>query len=753
MAVEFLVDPYNIDSDSFDLVIQHDLASVREARLRINENLASGSIRNLRIRIVHESLLRRFSDYLGINGVKVTFTPSPRARITEAIKSTLPDWVSEDVIIQSDCLRSLRDIENLSIEDVYRSILGFTSDAVTLSEFMTLYYGKFELYSESLSERTCFNFVYESLKNEVQPDDFRALVNNVLEQTEGKRYIEKLAYASQIEKLRQYTESEGLTVALPPMPVTSEVIRRVYFCLDSKASPSLENALTKLFDQAIILAQKANDNSILERFPLIPVEAFFGGFVERILCNYTSSMEGFVTNSLPLIPQIYHDELNKLLLNHSVDSLSLDADIGSTLTWADNYFKVLRASWVEGASIPQGLETCFSDWYLKNGVRVSRSKNNWTGVSASIQQSFKDREVVVVYMVDALSGIHLNEVSTSLAEKLPQCHLSSCLCFAPTPTLTEVGKTAVLTGKKPYSLSKDNEKAVLDVYEAQGLTEHAFTVHKSWEHRKAARLNENTQLYLYLENRIDDCLHERKQYEDYNAYGRVVDFVVSNIAKHAQEAFVDAKRWSKKIKFIVTADHGLTKSSGQFKYEAQNVKERVVLNVDDVNVPETLYKFDTGYRNLGTCLIPKNRDSFQEVAFSHGGLTPEEVLIPWIELTSNDPHEQPFILTSDEVSCHSIGEKRWNITLSAIKNASEEHVTFKMEAPFSIIGNGNWDSANEQLHLSLHSSVNHEGLVEVAFTVGFKGKHVTTVTLEIDFPKSFVKQDKASSAFDDMLGF
>ncbi|WP_318523252.1 hypothetical protein [Photobacterium leiognathi] len=753
MTIEFIVDPYSICRDSFELVIKHDLASVREARLRINENLTSGCIRNLRIRIVHESLLRLFSDYLGIDGVKVTFTPSPRTQITDVIKCTLPDWVTEDIIIRSDCLRSLQGMENPSINSVYCSILGFSNDVITLSEFMTLYHGNFELYSQSLSDRTCFNFVYDSLKNEILPDDFRTLIDDVLEQPEGKIYIEKLAYASQIEKLRQYIESEGFTVALPPMPVTSEVIRRTCFFLDFKASPSLENALVKVFDQAILSVEKNNDIRVLDSFPLIPVEAFFDTFIDRMLCKYTSSMKDFVTKSLPFIPLIYHEELNKLLLNHSVDSLSLDADIGSTLNWADSYFKVLQASWVEGSSIPQGLETCFSDWYLKNRVRVSRSKNDWTGISSSIQQSLKAREVVVVYMIDALSGLHLNEVSALLAEKLPKCHLNSRFCFAPTPTLTEVGKTAVLTGKKPYSLSKDNEKAMLDVYGPQGLTEDTFIVHKSWEHRKAVRLDESTQLYLYLENRIDDCLHELKQYEDYSAYGRVVDFIVSNIAKHAQETFSAAERWSKKIKFILTADHGLTQSSGMIRYEAQNVKERVVLDVDDVNVSEALYKVDTGYRNLGTCLIPKNRDSFKEVAFSHGGLTPEEVLIPWIELTSEDPKEKPFVLITDKVRCHSIGEKRWNITLNSLKNVSEECLTFKVASPFQVIGKGNWDSVNKELLLSLYSDVNHEGLVEVEFTVAFKEKLVTTFTLDIEFPKSLVKKDKASSAFDDMLGF
>ncbi|MGL4473558.1 MAG: hypothetical protein ACRCT7_03735 [Shewanella sp.] len=753
MAVEFLVDPYNDERYQFDFFVQHDLASVREARQQINENLASGSSQILRIRIAHESVLSRLSDYLGIEGVKITFTPSPRAQVTEAIKVILPDWVTDEVIIHSDCLRTLRETQELDINDVYRSVLWFTDYTVGLSEFMTLYYENFALYSEALKEPTCFNFIYESLKGEIQQDDLIALIDDVRKHAESKIYIDKLAYASQLEKLRQYAKNEGFNIALPPLPIAPEIIRKAYFFIGSKASPKLENALTKLFEQAIISASELKDSSVLERFPIMPVESFFNNFVEILLSKYTSSMEEFVTSNLPLIPQCYHSDINKLLLNHSVDSLPMDTDIDGTLAWANSYFKVLRDSWVGKASIPQGLETCFSDWYLKNKIRVSRSQNDWTGVSASIQQSLKDREVVVVYMVDALSGLHINEVSTLLAEKLPKCHLNSRFCFAPTPTLTEVGKTAVLTGKKPYTLSKDNEKAMLEVYKSLGITEQTLTVHKSWEHRIAARLNENTQIYLYLENRIDECLHDRKQYEDYNAYGRVVDFVISGLAKHAQEALAAAERWSKKIKFIVTADHGVTKSSGLFEFEGQNVKERVVLNANDVYISDKLYRFDTGYPSLGTCLIPKSRHSFLEVAFAHGGLTPEEVLIPWVELTSDDPKKKPFLLTSDDVSCHSIGDKRWNITLNAIKNVSEENITFKVDPPFSVLGNGNWDCANKQLHLSLHSSVNHEGLVEVVFAVAFKGKHLTTVTRVIDFPNSFVKQSATSSAFDDMLGF
>ncbi|MFS1503262.1 hypothetical protein BCU13_007625 [Vibrio lentus] len=753
MAVEFFVDPYNIERESYDLELKLDLASLREIRVRMNENLASGSIRNLRIRLIHEGLLKRFSDYLGINGVKVTFTPTPRGRVTEKLKAPLPKWITDDVIIETGTLELLDNDQEITLEEIYRAILGFDGDLLSLSTFMTGYHDNFELFSDSLNERTCFNFVYETLKHQIQQEDFRELIDNIHGQAEGRRYIEKLAYASQIEALRQYADNEGLSVALPPMPVSVELLRDTFFYINSLAFPNINGALSKLFEQAMAAAKKTNDSCILERFPIMPVEGFFEGFVGLILSNYSANMEGFVQASLSMIPEDYHADLNKLLLNHSVDNLPIDADIDTTLAWAESYFKVLQEGWVEGASIPDGLETHFSDWYLQNRVRVARSKHDWTRVSASIQQSLKDREVVVVYMVDALSGIHLHDITTMFAEKLPKCHVSSRLCFAPTPTLTEVGKTAVLTGKKPYSLSQNNEKALLAVYSEQGLSEQGLTVHKSWEHRKAVRLNESTELYLYLENRIDECLHDRKQYEEYSAYGRVVDFVVGNIAKHAQEASAAAERWSKKIKFIVTADHGVTKSPNQIKFDADKVKERIVLNADNSDAPEGLYKFDTGYRNLGTCIVPKNRDSFLEVAFSHGGLTPEEVLIPWIEITSNDPKEVPFAQTDMNVSCHTIGEKKWNITLNANLHTDEDLISFRVSPPFSIIGNGNWDSVSGQLLLSMGSTVNHAGLVAVDLNVDFKGKHLITVPLEIDFPKSLVKQDKASSAFDDMLGF
>ena len=754
MAIEFVLDPYNIDEVHFDLVVLQDRFSIQDARVRIIENLTSDAINQLRLRFTHESILNLFSDYFGIKGVVVTFTPYPRALVIDVIKENLPDWISDDILINTKILDIIKNNENVSLQGIYKDILGFKYESCTFSNFVTLYYNKFNIFKVALNSSDGVLFVFNFIRNEISLDYFKYFIDELNRQEDGKCYLKNLAFASQIEKIRQYSDLYGYSVALPPMPISSRFASEVCFVLDNQVSPSLSLALFKLFNQVLDVTITENNSEALDDFPLLPVDEFYEKVVDLLANNFISLMTVFIENNLSKFPERYHNRLNNLLICHSIDHLPLDSNIESTLSWVENYFNLLKANWEDNMQIQQGLETEFSDWYLQNEVRVSRSLNNWTSISTSIQQSLKDGEVVVVYMVDALSAVHLDEVAQLITDKLPKCHVNSRYCFAPTPTLTEVGKLAVLTGRKPFSSCKDHEQAVISAYKDFGLNDQTITVHKSWQHRSPARLNENTQLYLYLENRIDEGLHDRKQYEDFSVYKQFVNFTVVNIAKHALDAYLAAKRWSKKIKFIITADHGVTKSSNLIESLLDNKKERLIYDFQGMDVPDSLYKVVTEYPTLGTCLIPKNRDSFHEVAFSHGGLTPEEVVIPWIEVLSNDPKLIPFILKYNNISCHNIGDMRWSISLEAVKNVADNELSFSVESPFSIIGNGsgNWSEDNHELLLSLTSHIEHQGLLEIVLNVKYKKMHFETLYLEVNFPTALIKRDKATSDFDDMLG-
>lgn len=97
---------------------------------------------------------------------------------------------------------------------------------------------------------------------------------------------------------------------------------------------------------------------------------------------------------------------------------------------------------------------------------------------------------MVVTVIDALSALNQDIL---LDEVVTIDHLTVIpdTLFAPLPTLTEIGKLAVLTGKPTYSLSNNSETALQQTYQTP------LRIIKSWEDANE-RITEQTNLVVFL---------------------------------------------------------------------------------------------------------------------------------------------------------------------------------------------------------------------------------------------------------------
>jgi len=99
MSVQFIIDTFHIDSDGA-VVAEAEPHAIEQLRNRINQHLKSDNESVLRIRFNSKALFNRFSYFEGLHGVLATQSLIPRSVYRDAVQMILPEWLSNELIIQ-----------------------------------------------------------------------------------------------------------------------------------------------------------------------------------------------------------------------------------------------------------------------------------------------------------------------------------------------------------------------------------------------------------------------------------------------------------------------------------------------------------------------------------------------------------------------------------------------------------------------------------------------------------------------------
>lgn len=740
-----------------------DVRDIHEMRKRIAQQLRSPNAVPL-VLVMPSNIFTRFADLEGQPGLKVEQI-SPRMHLRQRLNKPLPQWITDLLAVELINLAGDREIPG---DDF-------------IAQFLVI--------------------VAPSLLQASEP---KALLEGLSNQSGlGKRL---LALPPIRQRLYDLCTAIGITKA--------EELLRIYFnAYDKGFSQSNELGLMALRHRIETLMMRDRlhletalpprvcSQTLAESLPLLPVlEAESGPYSEYlcdlikrvghrisrsdipaealadyVLQDWPSLIETLqhlfeqntriATNSLIVALRCFGSELATDLairlreyLDHAhCDPLPLNASVSDVIRWSNRYFQYARGIFERNEQPDDGVCQDFARWVIKEQSRIIQSDYDWRTISRSVEELLAADTVVIFCMIDALSALHTDLIELELLERLPKNRdISIKPVFAPLPTITQVGKSAVLTGAFPNRTAVDYEQALRAKFQPY-LGSSGLQVVKLWRTSREV-LKPSTRLFVFLDNRIDDDLHQCTHFSHHRNRVRTA---IHQLADAITGWQLDAARNQKECVVIITADHGATKVAklGDVLPGTQPHEKRLLRLPSKPDATPEGFAYVPGKNE--EYLIPYARVAFESAeTMLHGGLTPEEVLIPFVLIGRGKPGLTEHLhLIAVEKRCVTAAVG-WYVKLSLANTTNKSFhklriVTrppFTGESPlFEVITP---HGEIPEINVNINSEITQKGLTQVDFELRYQdaernGYVRVPYQFDLDLAGRLLERTDAAKNFED----
>ena len=339
--------------------------------------------------------------------------------------------------------------------------------------------------------------------------------------------------------------------------------------------------------------------------------------------------------------------------------------------------------------------------------------------------------------------------------------------FSPLPTITKVSKQAIITGSLPNKCGSD---LFLSIKTAYNLTSEEISLVANWNDANRLSITEKSRLIVYRDNRLDDKLHSIVSYEE---------LFVESIDLFEKISFL-VKRYIDDLQelngilpvVLVTSDHGFTYGPKPtendqlvpgkhrcYSVETENYKHKG--NSSITFLDKELFHLKSNYYSATSRYL--NSDTVSNWELSHGGLLPEEVIIPIIEWFGSD--SILFFPQIKYINEAILEKNRWSIIIK-IKNSSNLPVSnleifiFLPGGPSSninintmnpgeekiekvFVSDNNADrkeSLNFEVIMILHQQNSSDIKKNISLNIPIKKQLVITTKEQEEFEEMFVKE-------------
>ena len=262
-------------------------------------------------------------------------------------------------------------------------------------------------------------------------------------------------------------------------------------------------------------------------------------------------------------------------------------------------------------------------------------------VSRAMEYMHGNSDKFAIIVMDGMSEFDWHII----AEGFTGIHYEKSDAFAMIPTTTSISRQCLLSGKYPVQLlapwKQSKEKTeFLDCAQKLGFTEAQIGYERGYEADFAA----SVKCAAVIINDVDDMVHGQKQ----GRIGMLND--ISVLSKQGQLLNLTKRLLSKGFDVYISADHGNTPCTGMGKLMKTGVevetKSRRMIVLRDFADKQTLadqyelieypkYYLSKEFDYL-ICDVGRSFDAKGEEVMSHGGITVDEVIVPFIKIKADE---------------------------------------------------------------------------------------------------------------------
>jgi hypothetical protein len=441
--------------------------------------------------------------------------------------------------------------------------------------------------------------------------------------------------------------------------------------------------------------------------------------------------------------------------------LSPDSTVKQALEWSNRYIAHARSAFRREAEPSADVSASFSDWVDAQSNRVALSDHNWRAVAATVKGGLERGSDVILLVVDAFGAI----VSERLVQRLQSVidwQINSQLLFGPLPTITEVAKMAVASGLDVAQLPSDKEQALRSAYRSVLPEPTAVQFSSSWKDVNIT-MQDAARLMVVFENQFDEQVHQCITHADLDAQ---LDVVCTKVSHSIGRWIKEAELRERALEIYITADHGMARIVSTVDVPphqlTKTVKERCIeVDASDTQAPDDYYLVTPDGNGKSNYLVPRGRVKFSKgiERFVHGGMCPEEVLIPLIGIRRSENVRAPEVLITAEPGEVQTNGQGWSLLLKVTAGSAHlRRVQISCAAPFtgSSMVEHIAEHQSKSVTMQIHSSVPQEGWVNIVFKVahvviGGTGFQESQQTVSVNLrPHIFIREQGAAD-FDNMF--
>lgn len=403
----------------------------------------------------------------------------------------------------------------------------------------------------------------------------------------------------------------------------------------------LHQEISALFVSAVRSARLHGGKSLED--VALALNAWWDGVEEELQTWLTISPRDLTTkatNHLRSLPGFEGNRTAGQLIEHYSPPLSVPEWSGIDEcfdVWVERYAEFIRSAFFRRdlPTEPDDPATGFGRWIKDNHtVCFEHPERGYSVLARKAQAAISAERTVILVIVDAL-GVHLvRDMIGYMNDELGVTPTSATYVFAPVPTVTEVCKQAILTGSHPDASETNLHTVLGQVY---NLTQEQVILAANWRDAERVRISRGHRLIVYRDNRLDDRL------KSVACFRELLDDCANIFPRLAHTV----ARWSRDIchvsgqepLLLLCADHGFTYGPMPTNDSTSPVitrrcvvaesREEYASDSSATYIDKNVFHLKSSY--AATVGRFRGTDTVTGWQFSHGGLLPEEVLIPIVE--------------------------------------------------------------------------------------------------------------------------